>query len=107
MAKETKFPSEKELKDVRERLSRGPASKVLPKDASTVDKTKYAICQEIVIYKNKKKLTQRQLAEKIGENESLISKVVHYNIEEFTIDRLMKFLNTIYPNAEIKINVAS
>src|SRR5271165_4695556 len=107
MSKQTKFPSEAELKDVRERLSQGPASKVLPKDASQIDKTKYAICQEIVIYKNKKKLTQRQLAEKIGENESLISKVVHYNIEEFTIDRLMKFLNVIYPNAEIKINVAS
>ena len=107
MGKQTRFPTEAELKDVRERLSRGPASKVLSKDASQVDKAKYAICQEIVIYKNKKKLTQRQLAEKIGENESLISKVVHYNIEEFTIDRLMKFLNAIYPNAEIKINVAS
>jgi predicted XRE-type DNA-binding protein len=107
MSKQTKFPSEAELKDVRERLSQGPASKILPKNASQVDKTKYAICQEIVIYKNKKKLTQRQLAEKIGENESLISKVVHYNIEEFTIDRLMKFLNVIYPNAEITINVAS
>jgi predicted XRE-type DNA-binding protein len=107
MNKRTKFPSEAEIKEVRERLSQGPASQVLPKDASPVDKTKYAICQEIVIYMNKKKLTQRKLAEKIGENESLISKVVHYNIEEFTIDRLMKFLNVIYPNAEIRINVAS
>jgi predicted XRE-type DNA-binding protein len=107
MSKQTKFPSEAELKDIRERLSQGPASKVLPKNASPIDKTKYAICKEIVIYKNKHKLTQRQLAEKIGENESLMSKVVHYNIEEFTIDRLMKFLNAIYPNAEININVAS
>ncbi len=107
MGKQTKFPSEAELREVRERLSKGPASKVLPKDASAIDRAKYAICQEIVIYKNKKNITQRELAEKIGENESLISKVVHYNIEEFTIDRLMKFLNAIYPNAEIKINVAS
>jgi predicted XRE-type DNA-binding protein len=107
MSKQTKFPSDAELEEVRERLSKGPASKVLPKDASTIDRTKYAICREIVIYKNKKNMTQRELAEKIGENESLISKVVHYNIEEFTIDRLMKFLSEIYPNAEIKINVAS
>lgn len=107
MSKQTKFPSESELKSVRERLSKGPASKILSKNASPIDKAKYAICQEIVLYKNKKKLTQRQLAEKIGEDESLISKVVHYNIEKFTIDRLMKFLNVIYPNAEIQINVAS
>lgn len=107
MSKSTKFPSESELKKVRDRLSSGPASKVLSKNASAIDRTKYAICQEIVIYKNKKNITQRELAEEMGANESLISKVVHYNIDEFTIDRLMKFLNAIYPNAEIKINVAS
>ena len=107
MSKRTKFPSEAELKEMRERLSKGPSSKILPKNATAIDRAKYAICREIVSYKNQNNMTQRGLAEKIGEHESLISKVVHYNIDEFTIDRLMKFLGAIYPNAEIKINVAS
>lgn len=107
MGRSTKFPSEAELKDVRERLSQGPAAKVLPRDASPVDRAKFMICQEIVMYKNKHRLTQRQLAEKIGENESLISKVIHYNVVEFTIDRLLKFLNAVVPNAKITISVAS
>jgi predicted XRE-type DNA-binding protein len=107
MGKPAKFPSDAELNEVRERLSKGPASKVLSRDASPIDRAKYAICQELVIYKNKHSLTQRELAEKVGENESLISKVVHYNVEEFTIDRLLKFLSAVVPNAEIKISVAS
>lgn len=107
MSKFTKFPSEKELNTVRKRLSKGPASKLLSRDASPVDRTKYAICQAIVVYKNKHKLSQRQLADKIGENESLLSKIIHYNFKEFTIDRLLKFLAMIYRNAEIKIKIAS
>ncbi|OGQ33406.1 MAG: hypothetical protein A3F16_01995, partial [Deltaproteobacteria bacterium RIFCSPHIGHO2_12_FULL_43_9] len=103
MGKGTKFPSNKVLHGIRNRLSKGPASKLLPADASPIYRTKYAICRAIIIYKNERKLTQRQLADKIGENESILSKVTHYNFKEFTIDRLLKFLAKLYKNAEIKI----
>ena len=106
MAKKTKFPSETELKEIRELLAKGPATKVLPKTASALEKMKYLICQKIVAYKNDRKITQRQLAEKLGENESLVSKVVHYHIEEFTVDRLLKFLNVLYARVEIDLSVA-
>lgn len=105
MAK-TRFPSEKELNEIRELLSKGPASKVLSKNASPIEKTKYLICQKIVEYKNTHKLSQRELAEKLKENESIISKVVHYHIEEFTVDRLLKFLHALYPRVEIDLKVA-
>ena len=52
------------------------------------------------------KLNQRVLSEKLQENESLVSKVVHYHIEEFTVDRLLKFLGAIYPNVTIDLKVA-
>lgn len=100
------FPPEKELKEMRELLSQGDATRILPKSASPVDKMKYLICQKIVEYKLAHKLTQRALAEKISENESLVSKVVHYHIDEFTVDRLLKFLNMIYPNITIDLKVA-
>ena len=105
--KKDNFPSEKQLTKMRKLLSKGIASRPLPEDASAVDRIKHSLCQKIVIYKNENKLTQRALAELIGENESLVSKVTHYHFDEFTIDRLVKFLNVIYPNAEININVAS
>ncbi len=106
MKKKTKFPSEAELTEMRELLSNSHASYTLPKNASTPDKVKYLICEKIVEYKLKHKITQRALAEKLGENESLVSKVVHYHIDEFTVDRLLKFLNAIYPNITIDLKVA-
>ncbi len=105
--KKDNFPPEKQLKKMRELLSKGIASRPLPENASAVDQIKHSICQKIVLYKNKNKISQRALAELIGENESLVSKVLHYHYDEFTIDRLVKFLSKIYPKAEVTIEVAS
>lgn len=104
--KKNNFPSEKQLKKIRKELSKGMASKPLSENASPVDKIKHSICKQIVIYMNEHKLTQRALAEKIDESEALVSKVVHYHFEEFTIDRLVKFLARLHPDAELKIEVA-
>jgi predicted XRE-type DNA-binding protein len=102
----TKFPSEKELKEVREILEKGPAARPLPKDASPVDKAKHALCEEFVKYKNMHKLTQRALSERIGIDEALVSKIIHYSFDEFTTDRLIKYLAALYPKVEVKIRVA-
>ena len=106
MNKKDNWPSEAVLKVMRKKLSKGMASRPLPENASLVEKIKYSICREILIYKMNNDLTQRQLAEILGENESLISKVIRYHIDQFTIDRLLKFLNIIYPDVEFKLKVA-
>lgn len=103
----TKWPSKKQLDTVRKKLESGPASRPLPKDASPVDKVKYHICEQFVIFKNNTKISQKALAKKVGTDEAIISKILHYNIEDFTIDRLVKFLAALYPGAEVKIEVAS
>lgn len=102
----TKFPSEKELKEVRELLEKAPATRLLPRDASPVDRTKYALCEEFVKYLNANKLTQRALAEKLGIDEALVSKIVHYSFDEFTTDRLIKYLAVIYPDVKVLVRVA-
>lgn len=108
MAKKIRWPSESELKSIRKKLSRGRWTRFIRKeDLSIVDKTKYEICKQLIVYANSNRLTQREMAKLIGENESLVSKVLHYYFDEFTIDRLLKFLNKVYPKAEIKIKNAS
>ncbi|MBN8538321.1 MAG: XRE family transcriptional regulator [Deltaproteobacteria bacterium] len=47
------------------------------------------------------------MAKKVGTEEAIISKILRYNVDEFTIDRLVKFLAALYPGAEVKIEVAS
>jgi len=99
----TKFPSDNELKEIRETLSKGIASRPLSKNASKIDRVKFKLCERFVIYKNEHKITQRALAEKIGINESLVSKIIHYHYEEFTVDRLVGFLDKISPKFDLEV----
>ncbi len=101
----TKFPSEKELKEVRAALDKGPATRMLSPDASSVERLKFSLCEQFVSYLLDHKLTQRELAEKIGIDESLMSKIVHYHFDDFTIDRLVKYLSALFPKAELEILV--
>jgi len=106
MAKKQKFPSKKELDEIRKKLDKGMASKLLSANASPVDRVKYDICEKFVIYKNAKKLTQRELAELLGIDEALMSKIIHYHIDEFTTDRLLKYLSKIFTEVDVKVEVA-
>ena len=101
-----KFPSQKALEEVRNRLNKGIASRPLPKDATAIDRVKFHLCEQFVICKNTQGLTQRVLAEKIGIDEALMSKILHYHYDEFTADRLIKYLSEIYPDIDVKVDVA-
>ena len=101
-----KFPKEKDLKEIRKKLDAAPASRPLAKNASAIEKVKHSICEKFVIYYNESQLTQRALAEKIGIDEALMSKILHYNIDEFTTDRLIKYLSKLYPRLKVDIVVA-
>lgn len=103
----TKWPTKNELEKINKNLKNHISSKLLPENASKVDFVRYSLCEKFVIYKNSNNITQRELAKTIGINESLMSKILHYHFEEFTIDRLLKYLTAIYPNVNLKISLAS
>lgn len=101
----TKFPSEKELKEARTALAKAPSARMLLSNASSVERLKFSLCEKFVSYLLDHKITQRELAEKIGIDESLMSKIVHYNFDDFTIDRLVKYLSVLFPKADLEILV--
>jgi predicted XRE-type DNA-binding protein len=101
----TRFPNEKELKEVRDALSVGVAARMLSPDAGPVERLKFSLCEQFVSYLSQNKLTQRELAEKIGIDESLMSKIVHYHFDDFTIDRLVKYLAILFPKADLEIQI--
>lgn len=107
MKKKTqKFPSEKDLKEVRDLLSTGPAARPLSPKADAVERLKHALCAEFVKYKNRKKITQKQLASELSIDEALVSKIINYAYDEFTVDRLVKYLSILYPSVDIRLLVA-
>jgi len=107
MSKKTLFPSESELNEARSELSNSIASRPLKKSASTIEKIKHKICREFIVYKTVNTMTQKTLAEKLKIDEALMSKILHYHYDEFTIDRLIKYLNALYPNMDLKLDLAS
>lgn len=100
------FPSDKEFEKINKRLSRGDASATLAPNATSLEKLKYEICKAFVRYKQIHHLSQRDLAELLHVNESIVSKIVHYKIEIFTVDRLMKYLSMIDSQISFQVKVA-
>lgn len=101
--KKDEMPNRKTLKAMEKKLSRVPGTFLLPPGADAVDRTKYEICRQIVLYMHAKGLTQRQLAKKIGIPETRVSEIVHYRIQKFTVDRLLTYLEAVNPKVTVRV----
>ena len=106
---QVEFPNEDTLKQFREKLS-DPNYKggniALPAHASTTDKAKYRVCQVIASYQHKHGLLQKDIAEKIGVDESRISDILRGKIESFTLDRLITYAEKLQPGIRVEIIAA-
>jgi predicted XRE-type DNA-binding protein len=99
----TKWPSKKQIDKALTEIEGTIASRPLGPNASPVERTKYSLCKQFVVYMQSHKISQEELAEKIGVDKALMSKIVHYHFDEFTIDRLIKYLSVIDPNLTIEV----
>ncbi len=103
------FPDERTLKRARDRLS-DPNYEggdfAVPANATKIDLAKYEICQLIAKHRRERDLMQKELAERIGVDESRISDILHGKIESFTLDRLVNYGEKIFPSLRIKIHAA-
>ena len=103
-----RYPDEKDLQDILKKLSSDEVigSTVIPKNAPESDKIKYKLCGKILEYKIAKNLTQKELAEKIGLDEPETSRVLHYKIERYSIERLLGYAMVLYPKLTIEVLAA-
>lgn len=98
----TRYLSEAEIRKIRKSMARTKGAAHLPPDASALDRAKYDLCQEFVIFMRKKGISQRKLAEMLGIPESRISEIVHYRINKLTLDRLVRYMETLRPNLVLR-----
>lgn len=98
-----KFLSDSELKTVRKKTGRMPGAAMLPPNATPLDKAKFELCRQLLVYMKKHELSQRELAKQLGVVESRISEIVHYRIKTLTLDRLVKYHQTVDPKFELKV----
>lgn len=99
------FPSNKEIQEILKELESVEPTFILDrKNASAVDKIKYDLCREFVIYMISNNMSQVDLADKLGVDKARVNKIVKYRIEFFTIDKLLSLLNIIKPSSELKVS---
>ena len=101
-----KFPSEKELKKIRKVLNKATGSTILPKDASATERLKYDICKKFVIYKQEHNLNNRELSKIIEIDETLVSRILKYQIHRFTTDKLIQYLSKIHTKVVLTLKVS-
>ena len=97
------FPNEKKIKKIREELAKVEGSRMVSEEETPVDRLKYLICQKFVAYHLETGISQKELAIVIGIDEALVSKLLRNRIESFSLERLLRFLATIYPNYKIEL----
>ena len=93
----TKWPKQKDIEEVLKKLDANPElySRAIPDDAPLTDRIKRDICAEFIVYKRENDVNQRELAQKLEIGEALVSKILRYQFGEFTIDRLIRYLEKL------------
>ncbi len=101
-----KFPSEKQLSKMRKKLDKTEGSLVLSPKATPLEKFRYEICRQFVIYQREHNLKCKELARIVGVDESVMSKVLRYRNERFTTDKLIQMLSKIHPRHNLELKVS-
>jgi predicted XRE-type DNA-binding protein len=99
-----KWPKQENIEAILKRLDENPDlySRIVPNDAPVVDLIKRDMCAELIIYKREHNLNQRELSQKLEISEALVSKLLRYHFDEFTLDRLIRYLESLNIKFEFK-----
>ena len=98
-----RFPNANEIARAKKKLEKVEPTKLLKKDASQVEKLKFALCKEFVVYLREKDLTQIELANILEIDPARVSEIVKYKIDLFTVDRLLFLLEILKPKLNITV----
>lgn len=98
------FPSKEKVKKMRALLEKAEPSRTLPKSASSLDRLKYKMCERFSLYILEKKISQAELARRIGVDPSRINEIVRYKIDLFTLDKLVDYASRL--DIDVRLDVA-
>ena len=98
------LPPKKILNEMRKKLEKVEPTRILAPNASKADRLKYELCKQFVVHLNREKISQKDLAEKLGIEPARLNEIVKYRIDLFTVDRLLGYLELLNP--EIKVTVS-
>jgi len=96
---------EKILQEAEDPKNIGQGSWALPRNANALQKAKYELCKQILIYKQDNHLSTTEIAQRINLTDSETKDILHYHIDYFTLDRLITYAERLLTPNEVKIIV--
>lgn len=97
------FPSEKELKRIRKLLANVEGTRIVGGEGTKIEKFKFSLCQDILGFFNDSGMSKVEFSILLGIDQALANKVLKCRIEVFTLDRLLKYYEIIFPDYKILI----
>ena len=77
----------------------------LPENPTALERGKYDICQKILAYQQKHKLTDKEIANRINLTTGETEDILFCRIDYFTLDRLITYANELFEPLEIKMTI--
>ncbi|CAG8489969.1 13551_t:CDS:1 [Gigaspora margarita] len=93
------FPPEERLAKIREKMLEPNYPRVnrsLPKNATSLEKSKYFLCKKVLVYKQENKLPVEKLAKKINLTVPEVEDILFSRIDKFTLDRLVSYVGNLF-----------
>ena len=97
------MPPKKEIDSIRKKLVTVEPTHGLPPNATKADRLKYELCKQFVIRLNREKMSQKELAERLGIEPARLNEIVKYRIELFTVDRLLGYVELLDPDINVTV----
>jgi predicted XRE-type DNA-binding protein len=97
------FPNKAEVKRALKKLKDIEGSLAPPENPTALQKFRYDLQQKFVLYKLRNKISQRQMAERLGIDEGKVSKILRNRLEEFSVDRLINLYGKLDPDVKLKV----
>jgi predicted XRE-type DNA-binding protein len=97
------MPSRAEMRKVLKKLEKAEGTLAPPENPTPLQKFRFDLQQRFVSYKLQTKISQREMAERLGIDESKVSKILRNRLNEFSTDRLIMLYEKINPKLKLKV----
>lgn len=97
------FPKASELSRIRKKLEKAEGTLMLPEHPTALEKFRWDICQKLVAYRREHELTLEEMGRLLEIDKGKVSKILRHRIDEFSTDRLIGYLQSIYPKTKLKV----
>ena len=96
---------EEHLKKLEDPNYEGETNFVLPENPTSLEKSKYELCQSILTYKQDNKLTTEQVAKKLKLSVPETKEIFLAHLDKFTLDRLMTYASQIFSPFQVNLTI--